>query len=639
MKKNEIKVGGRYKAKVNGNLVTVRVDAINESGFDDRTTYAVTNLATGRKTTFRSAAKFRDEAEPTGGQHTAPESADCPPLPPVNALSGPGDDTPSRLNARPVSGLMAKLAKPAPNTAPHVIVEARAGTGKTTTLVAALQVLKGQTPTDAKGNPIAPSPQQKAVWDAVALSRDAAKTVGFVAFNKSIAEELKRRVPAGCEAMTMHSLGYKAVTKAFGRCEPTSWRVTDLICEILERDVREVRRSEPTLLSATEALVSLCKMNLVGADWSEGGDKWADELDRLAEHYDVDLNGCRSRVFDLVPQVLEKCKDVRGKIDFDDMIWLPVVLNLPVQKFDLLMVDEAQDLNRCQQELAKRAGSRLVLCGDPRQAIYGFAGADAESMPRMGRELSETDVGRVTLPLTVTRRCGKAIVEEARKIVPDFEAHETNPAGKISAYHYETEDPLPNRPAAGCYRTHVEDGNMVLCRANAPLVRQCFKFIKAGRKATIQGRDIGKGLTTLVEKLCKEPTAPVTELIARLDDWLAKETAKEQAKRHPSEDRLQGLEDKHSCLSCFCDGSSTVADVRRRIDAVFTEDKNAPGIRLSSIHKAKGLEASRVFLLQPEGKEVMPKWLERKPEWEREQARNLLYVAITRAVEELVYVA
>lgn len=56
MKKNEIKVGGHYRAKVNGQLVTVRVDKIYEGGF-----YDVTNLATGRKTTFRSAAKFRRE--------------------------------------------------------------------------------------------------------------------------------------------------------------------------------------------------------------------------------------------------------------------------------------------------------------------------------------------------------------------------------------------------------------------------------------------------------------------------------------------------------------------------------------------------------------------------------------------------
>lgn len=71
MKKAQIKVGGIYVAKVSGKLTRVRVDAIRDvsrqRGYDyagklvyvDSQVYDVTNLATGRKTTFRSASKFR----------------------------------------------------------------------------------------------------------------------------------------------------------------------------------------------------------------------------------------------------------------------------------------------------------------------------------------------------------------------------------------------------------------------------------------------------------------------------------------------------------------------------------------------------------------------------------------------------
>lgn len=63
MKQNEVKVGGTYIAKVNNRLVTVRVDAIRDwSGVGGGLRYDVTNLSTGRKTTFRSAAKFRRAA-------------------------------------------------------------------------------------------------------------------------------------------------------------------------------------------------------------------------------------------------------------------------------------------------------------------------------------------------------------------------------------------------------------------------------------------------------------------------------------------------------------------------------------------------------------------------------------------------
>jgi len=77
MKKADIEVGGHYIAKVSGNLVTVRVDAIGEterrkvdrySGQPKRnshTYYEVTNLNTGRKLTFRSAQKFRRIAKET----------------------------------------------------------------------------------------------------------------------------------------------------------------------------------------------------------------------------------------------------------------------------------------------------------------------------------------------------------------------------------------------------------------------------------------------------------------------------------------------------------------------------------------------------------------------------------------------
>ena len=58
MKKHEIKVGGHYLARVSGRLVTVRVDSIMDDG---AVRYGAINLTTSRRTTFRSAQKFRRE--------------------------------------------------------------------------------------------------------------------------------------------------------------------------------------------------------------------------------------------------------------------------------------------------------------------------------------------------------------------------------------------------------------------------------------------------------------------------------------------------------------------------------------------------------------------------------------------------
>jgi len=491
---------------------------------------------------------------------------------------------------------------------------------------------------------LVPSPQQAAVWEAMEQSKGV-RTVCFAAFNKSIAAELKNRVPPGCDAMTMHGMGYRALRNAFPKLgAPNSYRVQDIICELLEEDIRVLRMKKPTLLKATEELVGLCKMNLVGHDiaaydrydnWDAG---WIEELRNLASHYDIELNGQSEEVFALVPRVLGRCKEVAKDncIDFNDMVWLPIVLQLPVFKYDLLLIDEMQDLNRAQQGLTKRAGKRLIYCGDPLQAIYGFAGADSQSMSRLEGELKQTERGCLHLPLTVTRRCGKAIVREAQKYVPDFEAFPTNPEGKISYAKYKNE-------GAGSYHTMVEDGNMVLCRCNAPLVSECFKFIRQGRKANIQGRDIGAGLVKTVKKILgvKDDGSlecySAVQLIMGVDTWLHEESKRENAKRNPDESKLIALQDRHDCLMAFTDGQQTAAQVVAKIEAMFTDDKSSQGIKLSSIHRAKGLESKRVFILVP--KEAPLPHPMAKTAWQRAEESHLAYVGITRAIEELIWVS
>jgi hypothetical protein len=272
----------------------------------------------------------------------------------------------------------------------------------------------------------------------------------------------------------------------------------------------------------------------------------------------------------------------------------------------------------------------------------------------MQAELSATERGCETLPLTVTRRCGKAIVAEARKIVPDFEAHEDNSPGVVIKCHMDHEH-ATTRP--GHYATRCIDGDFVLCRVNAPLVSECFRFLRSGRKATIQGRDIGKGLISTIKKF---KAADVLELTAKLDNWLSLEMKKENAKKFPSEARLIALQDRHDCLSCFISGAETIDAVIAKIESVFA-DKICPsckkpykrelttcydckvelvlpdGVRLSSIHKAKGLEANTVYFLRPKGGECPHPMA--KSDWQKKQEMNLLYVAITRAIKELVYVS
>lgn len=501
------------------------------------------------------------------------------------------------------------IIKSQKSAAPHVIIDARAGCGKTTTLINGLLVLNGKKPK------IKPSTQQKEIFDQIKLSKGA-QSVCFVAFNKSIADELGRRIPKGCgEAMTMHRLGNRAVTSAYGKIQLDGDKAMKLVATVEGRDLRDLRRNHWEFLVMASKLVGLCKMNLV-----EGTEQ---EIRDIADHHGIEMNGSTQRLINVVPAVIEASMDPieTGTMDFNDMIWLPMVNKLYVPKHDLLMIDEAQDLNRCQHALAKAAGKRLIFCGDPKQAIYGFTGADSESMGRLYKELSATEEGCVRLPLTVTRRCGKAIVKEANKMVKDFEAHEDNSEGLVEDMGWSD------------YLKAVADGDMIVCRVNAPLVQQCFRLLRDGRKAKIQGRDIGKNIISTIKKTKAET---ISELITKIGEWREQEIQKEQLKPLPSEIRIQMIDDKHDCIVMFTEHQKTLEGVIQYIEEIFT-DQSTHGITLSSVHKAKGLEAERVFILQPNGPAAMPSGFARK-DWEREQERNIFYVAITRAIDHLVYV-
>jgi hypothetical protein len=517
--------------------------------------------------------------------------------------------------------------------APHIVVIARAGTGKTWTGINGMRVMRGMEPQAP------PSDQQQAIWDTLLESKDAS-SICFTAYNNPIATDIQTKIEEsglnlkGCMGRTLNSLGNGVVMNAFrssGRyLNVTKYRSANIIGRLLNKSGQDLKRERPILLSAVTDLVDKVKVNLADHDDVEA-------LAELVHHYDIDTEGeNRQEIYHLAQRVLELSLDPLhdGCIDFNDQIWLPIKLNLPVRRHDVLLVDEGQDLSKARHRFGMMAGDRIGLIGDPAQAIYGFSGASCESMAEMTEYLTDTSRNCVTLPLTFTRRCGKAIVQEANKIVPDFYAHPDNPEGMIGRGVMEQRRHTPNVPF---YRSLAGSGDMVLCRVNSFLVRECFGFVKEGIKANIQGRDIGDGLIRLVDKLSKKlPADTIPDLVAALDDWLMREVEIESNRRNPDEDKIVALNDKRDCVMCFTEGCRYIQQVKDKIGATFTDDKTNPGIKLSSIHKAKGLEARRVFLLEPKGAGV-PHPMART-DWQRKQEWNLRYVAITRAIEKLYFV-
>lgn len=478
------------------------------------------------------------------------------------------------------------------NSDRHMVIEALAGTGKTTTTLQGFY----------------------------RLGQEAAGRTGFLAFNKSIAKELQAKCPEWVSASTFHSLLLgKCITPAYGRVQ-IDGRKTDIILENLVGE-NEYQRMEMSFRNRISKMVGLVKNTLSGTGEVD--------LDILADKYSIDLNGDREKMFELVPEIVELSQHDQSIIDWDDILWLPVVNNLSLPKFDLLAVDEYQDTNPCQQASLMKMSKRLLLVGDKNQSIYGFRGAGVSSMQDAIKALEASERGVDVMPLTQTRRCPKSHVQIAQQIVPTFEALEEAPEGVID--NMLEEEAVPQ----------MGPGDLVLCRLNAPVVGTAFRLLKQGIKANIQGRDIGQGLKWLIKRL-RPGSGPgsVGTLILKTESYFSKELQKLRAMKRPPESRIVSLEDKKDCLMSFCDGADDVNDVYSRIDEMFTDQEAGEGgyrnfVLLSTVHRAKGLEANTVWILYPE---LMPHKMA-EADWEIQQEHNIRYVALTRSKNRLVLVS
>jgi superfamily I DNA/RNA helicase len=299
------------------------------------------------------------------------------------------------------------------------------------------------------------------------------------------------------------------------------------------------------------------------------------------------------------------------------MIWLPVVMDLTVKHYDVLFVDEAQDFNEVQRSLILKAcnGGRMIVVGDPKQAIYGFRGADSGSMDIFRATLAKSSRGVQIFPLSITWRCPSSVVAEANRFFKDYTCREDAPEGKVNVNA----------------SFNPEVGDLVLCRTNAPLVSECFNLIAQGVPAYVLGRDIGFSLKALVKKVTENGSLRIEQFIPQFNAHVA--IAKEAFKRADKEKAVQSLEDKAQCILHLTGNTSTVQGLLDNIDKIFGDGKKR-GVIFSTIHKAKGLEADNVWILKPE---IMPHPMAKSLS-DKAQERNLCYVAITRAKKTLNYV-
>lgn len=472
-----------------------------------------------------------------------------------------------------------------------IIVDAKAGSGKTTTIIEAAKLMKGD--------------------------------IFLGAFNKKMADELFLRCRGmyNVKAGTFHSAGYQAIRKVMPNIGSPTNKVFGIVKKLNDEGYKDDDFDKQAFQIAR--IVSMAKQRGVGAIIADDASVWEDMIltfnldDSLPDRFDD--NHEMAHLIKFCQKVLEYDFNNSEVIDFDDMIYLPLKMNLEMPQYDWVMIDEAQDTNPTRRELAKRMlkpNGRMLAVGDPYQAIYGFTGADNNALDQI-----RDDFNAITLPLSVTYRCPKKVVALAQTYVTGIEAHESAPEGEIHSVLYHS------------LADTVKPGEVILSRYNKYLVNLCFKFIRQGKAARIEGREIGANLISLAKKW---RTKDLDQLTMHIREWTKKEV--ERAKKKGI-DRTDFIVDRAETLNVLIDRAKELRlkdkdALIEMIEGLFVDDLNGHKnkILLCSVHRAKGLEWDTVYMIGRN--EIMGKQC--SMQWQTDQERNLIYVGVTRAKKRYV---
>ena len=492
----------------------------------------------------------------------------------------------------------------------NAVVSAVPGSGKTTTLITCVNLI------------------------------DKSSTVLVCAFNKSIEQELKAKITRNKTTInTVHTFGLRLINshiKGMDRnlnvdIDDNKYKkyIKANLPDLTDLDAKEDKLDKKQLKAYEENIITLVDKSRLN------GCQTDDEIRDIAKHYRIDLFDDEVEV---VQKVIKWGMGILTTIDFTDMLWLPYVLNIPYtfKSYDWVFVDEVQDLSRIAKEIIlKGVGSntRMLLVGDRNQSIYGFSGAWYGSFDYW-TSMNNT----IELPLSICYRCGKSIVNYANKIEDGIECKEDAIDGEVIEL---------------AHLSDVKENDLIICRRNFPLMKAYMRLLEQGKPCYIKGREIASGLIYGVKNINEEILYPDLErkgLLSEMYKDLFETINSLYIKR--GRDLEDAIEDEAIIMKydsirmveTLCKGIRTKTELMKKLydlnnqsidDTNSTENFMKGGICLSTIHKAKGLEFDRVFVLcksqlnAPNGEAL---------DWEKIEEKNLEYVAVTRAKKTLAFI-
>jgi len=489
----------------------------------------------------------------------------------------------------------------------HTVMPSTAGSGKTHTLRMAAQQLTGR--------------------------------VAYLTFSAHNAAEARTKMPAHVQALTFHALGDRLLRAHFRRHRVVFAHKEFKLSNIYGAPLQELSEEKAWAQGSARQIIRFLSgvhNMLVNTGQAptpssvvETMDRYGMTLDDVAATEYRKLKGLDLRDPALVARSVEWGQTVaaqqarRGIVDWTDRLTLPLEWDLIRPDFDTVMLDEAQDVNVPQREIALRLGQQLVIVGDPQQTIFLFTGARQDSLQTFGDHLQAE-----VRPLSVTFRCPVKHVALAQRFAPDMEAAPGALDGEV--VHIEHED-LPD---------FVGPGDLVLSRLNGPLMSLAFRLARAGVPVTVRGRELVPRMIRELQVALSEPELPWKKE-ARFSRQQAEAAVKrtlEELRADEDPRKLIANDVRADALECALLAVKdtlpgqrfiTLHDVQATAEALFADYPPSVAVVLSTVHRAKGLEARRVIIAKPH---LMP-----QPHGNPDEEDNIIFVALTRSKHTLVF--
>lgn len=375
-------------------------------------------------------------------------------------------------------------------------------------------------------------------------------------------------------------------------------------CPKTDEDWKEYNKTSAVYIRLVSLFKNLCLFTVKEA---------AAQLEEIKSFYAITEDINEEILFRTYEHVLNN----KHIMDFDDQKFMPLKYEWPIPCYDTVVVDEFQDTCELEFQLMRKAseGGRFYCFGDPDQSIYGFKGSTPDAFKKYCGVL-----GARELPLSICYRCPLAVIRRAQQFVPRIQAAPGAIEGSESTVQTEA------------FVRGVQPGDFVLCRTTEPLIKRCLQGIANRVPGKVRGREIGDQLLyTLNNVSGLDSTMSTKDFASKLMEYQMTTLARLSAIQ--DDNSIRAVEDRCRSLRVIAGIADTVGGMQEVLASVFT-DKPHEGVDYMTIHKSKGLQAKRVWVLRPD---LLPHPRSTK-QWMIEEERRLAYVACTRSEDQLRYV-